>query len=172
MTEHDILDAIGDIDPMYLEEAKRRPLRGRIKWVSIGSLAACLALLLVFPLQYYLLNREENKDYAPKADQECAVYFVQDGALYYETVGVLGGDAEMFETWARKNGVTDVIDLKDISFSFTMIATDFFDVIVTVPMGLAHYFEGDDGALHSESLKRTIASYRNIEIGSLAVVYS
>ena len=52
MTEHDILDAIGDIDPMYLEEAKRRPLRGRIKWVSIGSLAACLALLLVFPLQF------------------------------------------------------------------------------------------------------------------------
>ena len=102
MTEHDILDAIGDIDPAYLEEAKRASAPKRLKWVGFGSLAACL-LLLIFPLAYrhWFLSMAEASDYAPTSSQECSVYFVWDGALYYETVDISGGDAEMLEAWAR-----------------------------------------------------------------------
>ncbi len=172
MTEHDILDAIGDIDPAYLEEARRKPVPIRLKWAGIGSLAACLLLLIIFPFHARVLKMAESGDFAPAEGVECSVYFVRDNALYYESANILGGDAEMFETWARKNGMKETMDLKSISFDFIPREDGLLDVTVTVSSSLSHYFEGNEGDLLLDSLKRTVASYRDIEIGSLSVVYS
>ena len=172
MTEHDILDAIGDIDPTYLEEARRKPISGKIRWAGASALAACFLLLLIFPVHFLFLRTAESNDYTSTEDRECDVYFVQDGALYYETVDIRGGDAEMFEAWARKNGVTESIDPKEISVLLNRKEADLFDVTVTVPAWFSHYFEGKEGALRLDSLKRTAASYRDIGIGELLIVYS
>ena len=172
MTKHDILDAIGDIDPAYLAEAKRKPVIAKFKWIGVTSLAACLILMLVIPVCYqYFFLKPTDVDYAPIESNECSVYFVQDGELNSESVDVLGGDAEMFQIWAIKNSVKETIDLKDISFAVSQSESDLFDVLVTVPVMLSHYFQDEDGDLLLDSLKKTIASYRNIEIGVLSITY-
>jgi hypothetical protein len=77
----------------------------------------------------------------------------------------------MFEVWARKNGVTEAFDLCNIAFEFTQAEDGSFDVIITVPASLGHYFESGSGALRLDSLKRTLASYREIDIAALSIVY-
>ena len=172
MTEHDILDAIGDIDPAYLEEAKRIPAKRKIKWVGFGALAACFLIFLIFPFGYhhYFKMTPEN-DYAPKDYRRCCVYYEQDGALYYIEKDVQGGDAEMFEIWARTNGVTEAFDLCDISFEITQGDNGSFDVVITVPALFTYYLEHGNGALRMDSLKRTIASFCEIDIAELSIVY-
>lgn len=172
MTEHDILDAIGDMDPAYLEEARRRPASRKVRWERVSALAACFLLLLIFPVHVFFLKTAENSDFTSAEDRECVVYFVQDGALYYETADILGGDAEMFEAWARKNGIAEIFELKDISFVFTQREDGLYEAAVTVPASLSRYFEGEYGVLRLDSLKRTVASYRDIGIALLSVTYS
>ena len=172
MTEHDILDAIGDIDPAYLEEAKQIPSKRKIKWVGFGALAACFLMFLIFPFGYrhYFKMTPEN-DYAPKDYRTCSVYYEQEGALYYDEMDVQGGDAEMLEIWARKNGVTEAFDLCDISFEFTQRDDGSFEAVITVPAFFTGYLESGSGALRLDSLKRTVASYREIDIAELSIVY-
>ena len=49
MRVDDLLDAIGEIDDSYMALMEEKPKRKRIIWTGIGSLAACLALLLFLP---------------------------------------------------------------------------------------------------------------------------
>ena len=78
MTEHDILDAIGDIDPAYLEEAKNKSAMTKRKWIGLGSLAACLLVFLMIPLgyQHYWLAYE-NLDYTADDYVECDIYYLK-----------------------------------------------------------------------------------------------
>ena len=173
MTENDILDAIGDIDPAYLEEAQRNPAPQRARLIRMGSLAACLLLFLAIPLgiHLYLLN-VESYDYAPPSYQECYVYYVNGNEIACVYTGVCGGDAEMFEAWKNKNGIDENIDLKNITVSVSHDgATDGDTVCVTVPASVSAWFVDEDGALRLEALKKTIASYRNITIGRFELIY-
>jgi hypothetical protein len=178
MTENDILDAIGDIDSAYLEEADGKGSSSKIKWIGFGMLAACFVMLLIFPLGYYqYLWNAENNDYAPEAYKECAVYYVRNGEILRETIDVGGGDAEMLTIWMTKNDMRINVDLRDIGFSFVRNdseedATDDYLATVTLPSVISTYFEKDDGGLLLETLKKTIESYRNITINGLELVYS
>lgn len=178
MTEYDILDAIGDIDPAYLEEAKDKSFHFRKKWIGIGSLAACLLIFFICPLahQYYWLNYE-SLDYVATEDVECCVYYVQNHALYYESVGVRGGDVEMFEVWKSKNGITKKGVLQNIVLLPAPNEPDqgskahYETVCVTVSSSLKNYFENEDGAWREESLKKTIESYRRVTIDTLEMIF-
>lgn len=168
MTENDILDAIGDIDPAYLEEAEKKPATQRARWIRMGSLAACLVLFLAVPLgiHLYLLN-VNSYDYAPQAYQECEVYYLDDHTIVSVIAGVWGGDAEMFEVWKNKNGIDVQIDLKTVN-----VSADGDTVYVTLPASMAAWFTNEDGALRLEALKKTIASYRSITVEKLEMIYA
>ena len=177
MTENDILDAIGDIDPAYLEEAESKSSADKFKWIGFGALAACFFMFLIFPLGYYhYLWGANNGDYAPKDYNECAVYYVRDGEILYEATGVWGGDTEMFAAWMEKNDININVDLSAIGFSFAPSdgaedGSGGYLVTVTVPSAISAYFEKDNGALLLEALKKTIASYRHITVGGLELIY-
>ncbi len=173
MTENDILDAIGDIDPAYLEEAQGRTLMQRSKLFRMGSLAACLLLFLAIPLgiHLYLLSME-SYDYAPQSYQECGVYYVEDHAIVCATVGIWGGDAEMLEVWANKNGLARKLDLKSVGVSVSRDGSAYgHTAYVTLPASAAAWFESEDGALRLEALRKTVASYRNITVDRLELIY-
>ena len=173
MTENDILDAIGDIDPAYLEEAQRNPAPQRARLIRMGSLAACLLLFLAIPLgiHLYLLN-VESYDYAPPSYQECYVYYVNGNEIACVHTGVCGGDAEMFEAWKNKNGIDEKIDLKIVNVSVSHEdSAEGASVYVTLPASMETWFTNEDGALRLEALKKTIASYRNITIGRFELIY-
>ncbi len=178
MTEHDLLDAIGDIDPAYLEEATGKSVNGKRKWVGVGALAACLVLFLIFPIGYrHYWMTYENLDYSTEDYVECYVYYVKDHALYYETAGIWGGDMEMFEVWKSKNGITEEGSLQSIVLSSVpgnanMGSAERYDtVFVTLSASLQGYFEDEDGAWRIESLKRTVASYRGLEIDEIELIF-
>lgn len=168
MTEHDLLDAIGDIDPAYLEEAKSKPTVSKKKWIAFSSLAACLLLFFSLGYRHYWLVYE-SPDYTSEAYEECCVYYLKDHALYYEITGVCGGDAEMFEIWKEKNGITGQSGLQNIVLS--PLEDGVCDVFVTIPASMAVYFENEDGAWRLEALKKTIGSYRDIVINSFELIY-
>lgn len=174
MTENDILDAIGDIDPAYLEAVNIKTETKRIKWWKVSSLTACLLLLLIVPL--WLQNgwfAHESVDYAVTDYAECNIYYVKDHALYYEATGVSGGDLEMFEIWKTKNGITEEAVLQNIVFSPQQSgAQDHADtVLVTLPDALRRYFEDEDGSRRTEALKKTIASYRSVTIEAIELIF-
>ena len=174
MTENDILDAIGDIDPTYLEEINTKSETKKIRWWKTGALAACLLVVLIVPvwLQHSWLSYE-SVDYAATDYTECNIYYVKDHVLYYESAGVLGGDAEMFEIWKSKNGIAEKAVLQSIALSPQQDgAEDRADtVIVTLPASLSRYFENEDGVWRSEALKKTIASYRGVIIDAIALTF-
>jgi hypothetical protein len=178
MTENDILEAIGDIDSAYLEEAKRKPVPAKMKWIGVGSLAACFLLLFIFPMGYrHFILRNDEYDYAPQAYEICSVYYVKDHILYSESVGVVGGDIEMFDIWKEKNNIDSDVELKNIVFSYSDSASEYEEfshcetVSVTVSAILEAYFENEDGTLLLDALKNTIASYRKVTIGTLTLIY-
>ena len=171
MTENDILDAIGDIDPVYLEEVNTKVEIKKIKWWSAGSLAACLLVLLIVPLWLqHGWRAHESVDYAATEYAECNIYYVKDHALYYEAVGVLGGDLEMFEAWKNKNGIAEEAALQNVVFLTGQDCTE-DTVIVTLPASLSRYFENEDGAWRRDALKKTLASYRNITIDTIELIF-
>ena len=178
MTEHDILDAIGDIDPAYLEEVNTKTEPKKITWWKTGSLAACLLLLLIVPV--WLQHgwwAQERVDYAATEYTECNVYYVKDHALYYEAAGVSGGDLEMFEIWKTKNGIKKDAALKSIVLSPTQDGTDtgsaehYDTATITLPSSLRRYFENEEGSLRRDALKYTIASYRNATIDAIELIF-
>ena len=173
MTEHDILDAIGDIDPVYLEEARRKPLISNKKQWAFGALAACFLLFLIIPVahQLYWLNSDAC-DYAPESYQECYIYYVEEGNICREFTGIRGGDSEMFEAWKIKNGIKKFVDPKEVNFSFSESDSgQGYAVILTLPASMERYFKNEAGTLRLEALKQTVASYRNIEVHTLTLVY-
>ena len=174
MTENDILDAIGDIDPAYLEEVNTKHETKKIRWWKTGALAACLLVVLIVPvwLQHSWLSYE-SVDYAATDYAECNIYYVKDHVLYYESAGVLGGDPEMFEIWKSKNGIAENAVLQSIALSPQQDgAEDRADtVIVTLPASLSRYFENEDGAWRSEALKNTIASYRKVTVDTIELIF-
>ena len=178
MTEHDILDAIGDIDPAYLEEAKSKPVINGRKLAWMCSLAACLIIVFMVPFvyQHYWISYD-SLDYAPEAYTKCDIYYWKDHAIYYESANVRGGDWEMFEIWKSKNNISDEAVLQKIVLSPDQNIADSDrvhhcdTVSVTLPASLKRYFENEDGAWRKESLKRTISSYRNITIDTLELLF-
>ena len=184
MTADDILNAIGDIEPIYLEEAKGKPKFKRL-WICVSSVAACFFLFFVFQGMYYqqyLLNYDDS-NYAPEAYEEFFVYYVEDGEVKKEKVGVFGGDMEMFDVWKSKNGIGNEVTLHKIS-SITVNSKPAPEsgpvsdenqhrhiLRVTVSASLAAYPESEGGELLSDCLKKTIASYWNVESEDIELVY-
>ena len=173
MTENDLLDAIGDIDPAYLEEAKNHSRNFKRKWIALGSLAACLVLLLIpLGLQHYWLAYE-SVDYTAQAHTKCCIYYVRDHAVYYESADVWGGDQEMFEIWKSKNGISDKAVLQSLVLSSEPVDDkDRVDtVFVKLPSSLERYFENEEGILRKDALKKTIASYRDITVDTIELIF-
>ncbi len=178
MTEHDILDAIGDIDPAYLEEVNTKTEPKKIKWWKTGSWAACLLLLLIVPIGLqHGWWAHESVDYAATEQVECHIYYVKDHALYYEDAGIGGGDLEMFEIWKEKNGIKKDSALQSIVLSPTQDGADtgaaehYDTAIVKLSSSMRRYFENEDGIWRKEALKKTIASYRNVTINTIELIF-
>ena len=173
MTEHDILDAIGDMDPAYLEEATEKPFVNKRKWIRPVALAACLLIVVMIPLAYrQYIWMYNNLDYASEAYEDCRVYYVKDQALYYESVGIYGGDAEMFEAWRDKNGIRVNAALQGLTvLPKQEDSEEGCTVRVTLSASVKSLFEEADGERLREALKRTIASYREITVDKLELIF-
>ncbi len=177
MTVDELLDAIGEIDDSYIEAAEDKPKRRKIMWTGIGSLAACLLLVLFLPngfLHKMSLNHEAA-DYAPKDYTSFLVYYAQGETLSSFRYEIHGGYPEMFFAWKNQNGIGSEVLLKDIvltPISDTNDSASQYILRITVSASFSDYLEKDGKELLLESLKKTVVSYTGIEIKDIELILS
>ena len=179
MRVDDLLDAIGEIDDSYMVLMEEKPKRKRIIWTGIGSLAACLALLLFLPngLLSKMVSHSEA-DYAPRDCTSFLVYYVDDESLLSFNYEIYGGYDEMFFAWKNQNGIGQDVLLKDITLrssvhensdvSFTGDLYSENILSVTLSSSFSSYLEENE-ALLLEALKKTVASYLGVRIYDIEV---
>ena len=181
MKADDLLDAIGKIDDSYIEPIKREPKRRKIIWTGVGSLAACLFLVLFLPyglLHRMALTESFDANYAPTDYVQFSVYYVNGDKLSHLTYEIDGGEEEMFFAWKNQNGIGSEVLLK--SFVLEQISENIstqrpgprYILHITVSSSFSAYLERDFKGLLLESLKETVASYAGAPIIDIELTLS
>ena len=142
MKPDDLLDAIGEIEDSYLETAYEKLPKRTIKWIGLGSLAACLLFLfLPFGLLHVLnSNNATEVDYSSKDYTRFSVYYADGETLSHLTYEIYGGYEEMFFAWKNQNGIGKEVVLQEIALLNESSKEDF------------------DGELQSEKILRITVS--------------
>lgn len=179
MRADDLLDAIGEIEDSYLETAYEKQPKRAIKWIGIGSLAACLMFLF---LPYGLLHRLNLRsmaevDYSPKDYTRFSVYYADGEKLSSLTYEIYGGNEEMFFAWKNQNGIGSEVLLKEIELLNASSQEDFDAELqpkkilrITVSASFSAYLEENQQGLLLESLKKTVASYTGARIEEIELI--
>lgn len=181
MKKDDLLDAIGEIDDSYLDTAYEKQPRRTIKWIGIGSLAACLLFLFMpFGLLHRLsLNDTAEVDYSSKDYTRFWVYYPDGETLSYLTYEIHGGYEEMFFAWKNQNGIGEEVLLKKIELNaFSAGNSANGDHLqsgeilrITVSSSFSAYLQGNTRELLLESLKKTVASYTGAQIDGMELIF-
>lgn len=180
MNVDELLDVMGEIDDSYLTEAKEQPNRRKIKWMAIGSLAACFLLVLLIPLGFlHGMNQLSEVDYSSKDITRFSVYYVDGAALSHRVYEIHGGYEEMFFAWKKQNGIAENVGLKDIDLQVKIqegntgsndSAGVEYVLRITLSSSFSDYMEKDTAELWVESLKKTVASYTGVKISDIELI--
>lgn len=182
MKVDELLDVIGEIDDSYLTEAKEKTNRKKIKWVALGSLAACFLFVLFIP--YGFLHRiammgQPEVDYTSKDCTKFLVYYADGDTLSHFAYEIYGGYEEMFFAWKNQNGIDEDVVLK----GFDLRPIDMTDGVlpnlsgmectlrISVSASFASYMEEENGQLLLESLKMTVASYTGAKLSDMELIF-
>ena len=182
MNVDELLDVMGEIDDSYLTEAKEQPNRRKIKWMAIGSLAACFFFVLFMP--YGFLHRivtmnQTEVDYTSKDYTKFQVYYADGDALSHFTYEIHGGYDEMFFAWKNQNGISGDVLLKKMNLQPNVAAEDSipmdspgreYILRVEISSAFGEYMEKDNAQLLLESLKKTVASYTGTKISDIELI--
>ncbi len=187
MTADDLLDAIGEIDDLDIEAAEEKPKRRKYMLSGLGSLAACLLLVLFLPngiLHRTMFNNNEV-DYAPEDYTSFLVYSVNGDGLEHFKYEIHGGYEEMFFAWKKQNGIGAEVELKNLVLSpplyknsseenvtpsFGMNSSVQYFLQITVSSAFSSYLEKDIHGLLQESLKKTVSSYVGVPIFEMELI--
>ena len=188
MTASDFLEAMGEIDDRYIQEAKQEPKQKpkfkKTIWIGVGSLAACFLIILALPLSFLHMRMMNNgsSDYVSEAYENFSVYFVQGDEICQESTGVYGGDSEMFGVWKEKNNIGSDVGLIELSLLLVAKPEESgspndneearYIVRVKVSASMEDYFTQKNRALLTESLMKTIASYHHVTIDDMELIFS
>lgn len=179
MKPDDLLDAIGEIEDSYLETAYEKQPKRAIKWIGIGSLAACFLLILLIPLGFlHGMNQMSEVDYSSKDITRFSVYYADGEALSHLTYEIHGGYEEMFFAWKNQNGIGKEVLLQDITLLNASLKEDFDGELqsekilrITVSASFSAYLEENKQGLLLESLKKTVASYMGAKIADIELIF-
>lgn len=162
----DILDAIGEVDEALVRGAKE--VRGSHKtlWVTLGSLAACLLILFMYPIVFISMKGASSAD--PGSDGEAdsissiSIYYLgEDGIAVDQTEWL--SIQEVFNTWRDLNGLGE--DVRFISQSF-IVSTDDPATVTVVNLWISdeieNYYDTMDKELLLRSLTLTMTEYFDI----------
>lgn len=184
MKPDDILDAIGNVDETCVIKAKEKKKSRKALWITIGSLAACI-LVVLFPS--IIFNHIGYDSAAPEnaSDQEIEVehkdvwiYYVKDGQIYKTEEYTAIQASSVFALWKEKNSIGDEVELIEYKIESNSTTStsehngegvvkheigDYKVLNITVSANLEAYYESIDSELLLESLKQTMAGYSNLE---------
>lgn len=180
MKPDDLLDAIGEIEDSYLDTAYEKKPRRTIKWIGIGSLAACLLFLFMPFGVLHRLNSNDTVevDYSSKDYTRFFVYYVDGETLSSFTYEIHGGYEEMFFAWKNQNGIGEEVLLKKLELNVFSTDDSSSDdhlqsgefLRITVSSSFEAYLKEDTRELLLEALKKTVASYTGEKIDGLELI--
>ena len=184
MKPDDILDAIGNIDDVCVKKAKAKKKSHKAVWITIGSIVACLALVVCMPYVLFFLKGAYDSN-PGNAGEEMAVgwdyvriYYVDGDEIKQQKEWLRLSAEDIFNVWKEKNGLGDDVELiRVIIDSNSKTAVSEFDgegVVnhevgnyhiynLTITKSIENYYDTIDRELMLESLKRTMTGYSGIE---------
>lgn len=168
----DILDAIGEVDEVLVRGAKE--VRGSHKtlWVTLGSLAACLLILFMYPIVFISMKGASSADpSAPSQNDgendaigrtEVSIYYVEDGEIAVDKVEWLQ-IREFFNAWRDTNGLGEDVEFIN---QFLICSADDPPSSTVVNLWISdeieNYYDTMDKELLLRSLTLTMTEYFDI----------
>lgn len=180
MKPDDILDAIGNVDEACVKKAKEKRSHKAL-WITIGSLAACLLVILILPR----MNMSSDSAQSQAGDEEMVIdheyvwiYYVEDGQIRRTKEYAALQASSIFAVWKEKNGIGDEVELIKFKIeSDSTTSTYEYDgegvvkheigdrrvLNMTVSANLEAYYETVDPELLLDSLRQTMTGYSDLE---------
>lgn len=156
MRPDDILDAIGNVDDIYVKRAKEKKKSYKRVWVTMGSLAACLAVVILsVGIRGFMLggdgtiSTEDRFGYPLKENLE--IYYVEGEELLCEQENIFCTPEDIFEAWKQKNGIGQEV----ILIAYQEENNDSVLTLV-VSENIKDYYDAIDSKLLMESLEETL----------------
>lgn len=108
MKPDDILDAIGNIDDVCVKKAKAKKKSHKAVWITIGSIVACLALVVCMPYVLFFLKGAYDSN-PGNAGEEMAVgwdyvriYYVDGDEIKQQKEWLRLSAEDIFNVWKEK----------------------------------------------------------------------
>ena len=160
MKADDLLDAIGEVDDVWAKRAKEKKKTHRALWAVVGTLAACICIVMMLPRG--ILNDSSNQAQDEEIYKNIWIYYVKDGEVCKEQECILAEVTAVFSAWKEKNGIGDEVEL----IQYSPLTTS-----ITVSENLQAYYGTIDRELLLDSLKQTMAGYSNLEYDKWNLYY-
>lgn len=186
MKPHDIFDAIGNVDETCVMKAKEKKKSHKKLWITAGSIAACLALIICLPIIFMSINNmgtDKNNTAGPNDGLGGEIAMEQDNVWIYYVDGneinreqqYLPMDPEdIFHAWKAENDIGDEVEFIRVNIDSNGKTTekdgvvghqigDYFVYNLTISKSIENYYDTIDKDLLLESLQKTMTGYSNIE---------
>lgn len=161
MKPDDILDAIGNVDDVYIKKAKEKKKAHKVMWIAISTIAACLALFVVSPMLLFFggFGATAPKDSVGnemKAEWgDVWIYYVDGSKISCEQEYMQLPPKEIFAVWKEKNGIGDEVVLISVE------ADSVYNIAIS--KNIENYYDIINSELLLESLERTMTGYLDTE---------
>ncbi len=186
MKSIDILDAIGKVDDECVKKAKEIKQSHNKKWMTVGSLAACMVLFFMVPFIYNAFQGTHmaghdgaggQEDLAVESDYVW-VYYVDSDEIKRTSQYLPLSAEQIFYAWREQNGIGDEVEFHKVKIDSDSKTTesvfdgegvvkheigDYFIYNITISKRIEEYYHLVDSELLLESLKQTMIGYSAIE---------
>ncbi len=101
MKKYDLLDAIGNADDEFVQDAKQKKKSNKKVWAMLGSLAACLVLVMAIPMALNFFNLGGGDNGAEGVIHN-GVFSVEDLNRPYKDINISASEADHCWEWDNK----------------------------------------------------------------------
>lgn len=183
MTAEDILDAIGNVDGACVEKARQGRRSHKAVWIAVGSIAACL-VLLILPNIHNLIgygSADLVGDEMAMAREDVLIYYVDGDEICRQRQYLPLSAEDIFYAWRDKNGLDEdvvFIQVKIDSNSKTQVDGDTvsheigdrFVYNLTISKTIENYYDSIDRELLLSSLEQTMTGYSDLEYDGYVLI--
>ncbi len=118
MKKYDLLDAIGNADDEFVKETKEKKKQNKRLWTTLGSVAACLVLVMAIPmaLNFFNIGGGDNDG---EINIHNGVFSVEDLNRPYKDISIAAGEKGYVWRWDERPVYEQYTELKIDGVEFT-----------------------------------------------------
>ena len=181
MKPDDILDAIGNVEEIYVKKAKEKKKSHWMTWIAVSSIAACVAVMIGIPFLSFFLHGAGSsappggaEDAATLVRADVWIYYVDGEEISRQEEWLQLSAEDIFYMWRDKNGLGEDVQFirAEIDSNGKTVESenivnhevgDYFVYNLTITKSIENYYDIIDSELLLESLKQTMLEYSDID---------